>query len=74
MDYIYIRAWGEMQGSFQYYIDAQVAQAREDGAPQTATYKGNDGTWHTFESIQREDTKREIQAIVERMTARKKGR
>ena len=38
MDYIYIRAWHRMTGSFAYYIEDQVDKAREDKAPQTAIY------------------------------------
>ena len=38
MDYIYIRAWHRMTGSFDYYIEAQVDKARADKAPETAVY------------------------------------
>lgn len=41
MDYIYIRAWHRMTGSFDYYIEDQVAKARADKAPETAVYFDN---------------------------------
>lgn len=65
--YVYIRAWCQMQQSFQSFTEAEVARAERDGAPETATYQRADGTWSTFEDIKREDTRREIQAIVKRM-------
>ena len=64
MDYKYIRAWGISLGSFDYYIENQIAKAKEDNAPQTAIYKRQDGTWATFEEIKREDTKEEIMRII----------
>lgn len=38
-EYPCIRMYGRLMGSYQYYITAQVEQARRDGAPQTATSK-----------------------------------
>lgn len=35
-DYPFIRAYGRIMGSYQYYIDDEVRRAREDGAPQDA--------------------------------------
>ena len=67
MDYKYIRAWGISLGSFDYYIENQIAKAKEDNAPQTAIYKRQDGTWATFEEIKREDTKEEIARLVDNM-------
>lgn len=68
MDYLYIRAWEEMMCSLPYYLELQLQKTRADKAPETATHKRSDGTWATFEDIQREDTRREIRAIVERMS------
>lgn len=56
-DFPYIRAWGHMMGSFQYYIDEQLRKAREDGAPETAIYRNDDGSWCTWEGIKSEHTK-----------------
>ncbi|ORW08468.1 MULTISPECIES: hypothetical protein [Mycolicibacter] len=50
-DYPYIRLWGQRMGSFQYYIDDQIEQAREDGAPANATHRYLDGTWATTDDI-----------------------
>jgi hypothetical protein len=49
-DYPEIRKWGKKMGSFPYYIEQQVRQARKDKAPQNATYK-SDGKWATTDDI-----------------------
>lgn len=64
MDYLYIRAWGKMLGSFPCYIEREVDKARWDHAPQSAIYRRQDGTWATFEKIERQDTKDLIASIV----------
>lgn len=66
--YIYLRAWCRMLGSFPGFTECEVARAAADHAPPTAIYRRDDGTWATFENIQRQDTKQEIQAIVDEMT------
>jgi hypothetical protein len=38
-DYIYIRKWGAIMGSYEYYIKAQQRQAAEDDAPLNAVYQ-----------------------------------
>lgn len=38
IDYENIKAWGHMSGSKDYYIEAQVRKARQDGASQDAVY------------------------------------
>lgn len=44
--YPFIRAWGRYTGSYQYYIDAQVALARAEYAPEDALYKAAiSGEW-----------------------------
>lgn len=65
--YRYIRAWCRLLGSSSAFTKNEVARARADKAPETALYQRHDGTWATFEGIQREDTKREIQAIIDEM-------
>lgn len=67
-NYLYVRAWCKMLGSTQVYTRREVARAKEEHAPETAIFQRADGTWAIFEGIQREDTKREIQAIVDEMT------
>lgn len=46
-----IARWGKYMGSKQYYIDAQIALAVKDNAPQTAIYKKDDGEWSIAENI-----------------------
>lgn len=65
MDYKHIRAWGQMMGSKKYYIDAQIEQARRDGAPQDAVYFDGEGRWHVFGDVTREDTRAAIERTVE---------
>lgn len=68
MDYKYIRAWGKMLGSFRGYIEGEVEKARKERAPETAIYRRSDGTWATFEGIERQDTKQRIREIIGDMT------
>ena len=47
--YPYIRAWGRYLGSFNYYIEDQVALARAEDAPDDALYKASlTGRWVRF--------------------------
>lgn len=64
MDYKYIRAWECIMGSLPYYLEMQLQKARADGAPKTAIYRCNDGTWATFEEITDEYTKKRVANIV----------
>lgn len=64
MDYKYIRAWGAYMGSFDYYVNDQVAQARKDNAPEDAIYC-RDGKWATFSGVKNEDLKAMILNHVE---------
>jgi hypothetical protein len=50
-DYPYIWAWGRRLGSFRYFIEDQVEQARADNAPQNAIDRNQDGTWSTTDDI-----------------------
>lgn len=65
MDYVYIRAWGLMMGSNRRYIEAQVAKARADEAPEDATFYRDDTGWHTFQDVTRESTRDELAVLVE---------
>jgi len=48
--YEWIRAWGRVVGSLNgHYVEAQIEQAREDGAPEKSIYKRSDGTWATVD-------------------------
>jgi uncharacterized membrane protein len=68
MDYIYIKAWGRMMGSYDYYITGEVEKARQENAPPTAVYKSHEGVWRTYEDIERSDTKALITNLVKEMT------
>jgi hypothetical protein len=59
-DYPWIWRWGRLLGSFSYYIENEVKRAREDGAPQNAIYRRNDGTWATTDDVTSEDTRRQL--------------
>jgi hypothetical protein len=50
-DYPHIVAWGRMLGSYDDYIQDQVALARADNAPPTAIYKHQDESWATFDEV-----------------------
>ena len=56
--YPFIRAWGKMLGSFDYYIEMQKKDAAEDGAPADACYKDSNGSWRRYtelaEQVQKE--------------------
>ena len=66
-EYIYLRAWCWMLGSFSTFTENEVVRAKADKAPQTAVYRRSNGTWATFEEIQCKKTKQAVQAIVEEM-------
>lgn len=47
LDYMHIRAWGAMLGSFGHYVRSQIELARHDEAPQDVLY------YRTAEQMQR---------------------
>jgi len=65
----YIRAWGQLLGSYDYYIAAQVELAIRDRAPPKAIYRDTDGRWHTFDDIVGEDNRARITRIVAQLEA-----
>ena len=64
-DYIYIRAWGQMMNSMEYYIRGEVDKARREKAPADAIYKNHDGKWVTYATIARDDTRALLDRLVE---------
>lgn len=64
MDYKYIRAWERIMGGLPYFLEIRLEKARAEGAPETAIYRRNDGTWATFEEITDEYTKKRVANIV----------
>jgi hypothetical protein len=75
-DYAYIRAWSRLMGSMSYYTEAQVARARETGAPADAIYErhegglGRTGEWAVFEDIASVLTREHVQAAVDKIRGR----
>jgi hypothetical protein len=58
MEYPFIQAWGARMGSFKYYIDGQVEEAKKDKAPATAIYKSHDtGKWRTIDDVSNPEAK-----------------
>jgi hypothetical protein len=49
-DYIYIRAWGRLLDSQEYFIAAEVLEARRDKAPENAIFKSS-GVWTTLDQV-----------------------
>ena len=61
--YPYIRAWGVLMGSYEYYVKMQIEQALSDQAPQDAIYKDHDnGRWHRWSEMKKDNPNK---AIVE---------
>ena len=71
MDYVYLRAWDRMMGSFQYWTDANLKKARRENAPADAIYNTagivEGGKWRTFAQCEREDTRQIIANLVKEM-------
>ena len=60
-DYIYIRRWGRMMGSREYYIKDQQRKALEECANIRAIYKNKDSDgWVTVDEIKDELTRQKI--------------
>lgn len=66
-EYLYIRAFGKILGSFQGYIEMEVDKAQREKAPQNAIFRRQNGSWATFDDIQYEDVRKRVQAIVDQM-------
>lgn len=58
-NYPFIRAWGKIMGSFDYYIDDQIEEAVEDKCPQNVVYKDGD-IWKTIDDISNQKIKMEL--------------
>lgn len=51
-----IPLWGQVMGSYAYYIHGELEKADKDGAPWDAIYE-RDGEWFTARSIQNTELK-----------------
>ena len=65
-DYPFIRAWGRMLCSLPGYVEAEVAEAKQCGAPLAACYHTSEGGWQTFEQIESEETKSHLREILDK--------
>lgn len=65
-DYPYIRAWGQLLGSYEYFIEAQIERAQEDNAPDDAVYVDQEGRWHRFAHVTNEETRQQIDQLLPR--------
>jgi hypothetical protein len=73
-NYPYIRAWGRLLHSHEYYIESQIADARRERAPADAIYYDFDNSrWATFSELKAradngnltsQDTVRHLEALV----------
>jgi hypothetical protein len=70
VDYIMIRAWGELIGSEQHFVRDQIAIAHEDKAPGNAIFKRDDGTWATVEDIASSNRRQQVERIAARIQAK----
>jgi hypothetical protein len=59
-DYPFIRKWGQLLGSHDYYIEDQIEEARLDGAPAKAIYRDRNGVWHTTDEISKPEIRRQM--------------
>lgn len=57
LDYLYIRAWGIVGNRDYRETECNLEMARKEGAPMSAIYKMEDGTWKTFEDVTSEGIK-----------------
>lgn len=64
-DYPYLRAWCALMHSADYYLEDQLAKARNDKAPTDAIYFGNDKQWHRFADVTNGLTRFQIESILD---------
>lgn len=63
--YKYLWAWDTMMHSGRYWKDMKQREAERDNAPEDVIYKDTNGKWHRFKDIQSEETKQQVQRIVD---------
>jgi hypothetical protein len=71
-DYPYVWAWCKYLDSNDSYAEMQIDRARQDKAPPTAIYRGNDG-WTLYEDIANRHAKRTVREIVEQAERAKRA-
>lgn len=50
-NYEWVRKWGRLRHSKDWFIEDQVVRARKENAPANAIYRQMDGTWATTDDI-----------------------
>ncbi len=70
--YKHLVAWCKMMGSYNYYIEDQIAKAKATNAPEDAIYEkmAEDGSgptdeWARFSEVTNQDTKMKIERLLE---------
>ena len=64
--YRYIRAWGIMMHSYEYYIRDQIELARKDKAPEDAIFKDIDGVWYCYSNMDDSNPHKDVVAAIHR--------
>lgn len=67
-DYPYIRAWGKLLKSPDFYVEHVVKQAQKEHAPKRAVYKRAVGTWRTLD-----ECNKELQDTIEKIKEEDEG-
>lgn len=64
--YPYIRAWGRLMHSYQYFVQGQIDRATKDNAPADACFfSQQDNRWIPFSEVEAESTRTLIQKFVD---------
>lgn len=61
--YQHIVAWCKMNGSFDYYVQAQLEMAEQDDAPEDAIFHDGD-KWRVFSEVKSESVRARIEALL----------
>ena len=66
--YLHVKAWGIMLSSDPSYIALQQENAARTNAPLDAIFQRSESNrWHCFHEVTREDSRRQVLAILERL-------
>lgn len=56
-EYLYIRAWGHLMGTYDSIVDQRVEHARAAGAPADTIYRNHAGEWVTVGELASAETR-----------------
>lgn len=68
-DYPYIKAYGAMMGSAEYYVQGELRRARIEDAPRNATHSTEEG-WATVDDIHSVTTRETLERTKRSMDDR----